>query len=202
MLEKLIGHYKLISLLGSGGMGEVYLATDTKLGRRVAIKVLSPALISDERANKRLIKEARAAATLDHANICAIHEVGEDDGRGFIVMQFLDGETLQQRLKRERLSIDESLRLAAQVAEAIADAHSHGIIHRDIKPGNVMVTTRGTAKVMDFGLAKQMSSDAETIGEAETEMLLSPPGAVMGTLPYMSPEQLRCESLDERSHIF
>ncbi|HTG91401.1 MAG TPA: protein kinase [Pyrinomonadaceae bacterium] len=202
MLEQSIGHYKLISLLGSGGMGEVYLATDTKLGRRVAIKVLSPELISDERANKRLIKEARAAATLDHANICAIHEVGEDDGRGFIVMQFLDGETLQQRLKSDRLSIDESLRIATQVAEAIADAHSHGIIHRDIKPGNVMITTRGTAKVMDFGLAKQMRPDAGTVGEAETEMLLSTPGAVMGTLPYMSPEQVRGESLDERSDIF
>jgi eukaryotic-like serine/threonine-protein kinase len=198
----ILSHYKILSRLGSGGMGEVYLAEDTKLGRRVAIKFLSPALISDERANKRLIKEARAAATLDHSNICAIHEVGEDEGRSFIVMQFLDGETLQHRLKRDKPSIEESLKIAIQVGEAIAEAHSHGIIHRDIKPANVMITVRGHAKVMDFGLAKQVSSNVGSIAEAETETLLSTPGAVIGTLPYMSPEQVRGESLDERSDIF
>jgi serine/threonine protein kinase/tetratricopeptide (TPR) repeat protein len=198
----ILSHYKILSLLGSGGMGEVYLAEDTKLGRPVAIKLLSPALVSDERANKRLIKEARAAATLDHQNICAIHEVGEEQGRCFIVMQFVDGETLQQRLKRDKPSFPESLKIGIQVAEAIADAHSHGIIHRDIKPANVMITARGKAKVMDFGLAKQVSSNAENISEAETETLLSTPGAVIGTLPYMSPEQVRGESLDERSDIF
>jgi serine/threonine protein kinase/tetratricopeptide (TPR) repeat protein len=195
-----LGRYEIRSQLGAGGMGEVYLTEDTQLGRRVAIKLLSPELVADERANKRLVKEARAAATLDHPNICSIYEVGEADGRSFIAMQYIEGETLDSKLKRKPLELKESLTIASQVADALAEAHSHGIIHRDIKPGNIMITSRGQAKVMDFGLARVIAGAAES--EAETRSLLTTPGTIMGTMPYMSPEQLRGETLDARSDIF
>src|SRR5438132_5297364 len=149
-----MGRYEIHSKIGAGGMGEVYLAEDTQLGRRVAIKFLSPELVADERANKRLVKEARAAATLDHPNICSIYEVGEADGRSFIAMQYLEGETLDARIKSKPLELKESLAIAAQIADALSEAHSRGIVHRDIKPGNIMITSRGQAKVMDFGLAR------------------------------------------------
>ncbi len=183
-------------------MGEVYLAEDAQLGRRVAIKLLSPATISDEHARKRLIREARAAATLDHPNICSVYEVSEADGRLFIAMQYVEGETLNRRIKREALDLSESLSIATQVADALAEAHAHRIIHRDIKPANIMITTRGQAKVMDFGLAKVIPQTNLVQSEAETEAILSTPGAIMGTLPYMSPEQVRAEALDGRSDIF
>lgn len=183
-------------------MGDVYLAADTKLGRRVAIKFLSASLVGDERANKRLIKEAQAAAILDHPNICAIHEINEDQGRNFIVMQYLEGKTLHERMKEQPPDLAESLAIASQVAEALATAHSHNIIHRDIKPANIMITTRGVAKVMDFGLAKAINPGEDITATAETHTLLSNPGTVVGTLPYMSPEQVRGEPLDARSDIF
>src|SRR5438046_2036970 len=164
-------------------MGEVYLAEDTQLGRRVAIKLLPPETISDEHARRRLVREARAAATLDHPNICAIHEVGEEDGRTFIVMQYVEGETVDIRMKRKPLDLSESLSIATQVADALAEAHAHGIIHRDIKPSNIIIAPRGQAKVMDFGLAKASLGGVET--EAETQSLLTAPGVVLGTVPYM-----------------
>src|SRR6266571_6995969 len=148
-----LGRYEIRSKLGEGGMGEVYLAQDTQLDRRVAIKLLPPETISDEHARRRLVREARAAATLDHPNICAIHEVGEEDGRTFIVMQYVEGETVDIRMKRKPLDLSESLSIATQVADALAEAHARGTVHRDIKPANIMITARGAVKVMDFGLA-------------------------------------------------
>src|SRR3989442_7583400 len=153
----MLGHYEIVSQLGKGGMGEVYLAKDKQLGRRVAIKLLPPATISDEHAKKRLVREARAAATLDHPNICSIYEVGEADSRSFIAMQYVEGETLDARIKNKPLELKESLTIAVQIADALAEAHSSGIIHRDMKPDNIMITLRGQAKVMDFGLAKAIA---------------------------------------------
>jgi len=197
-----LGRYEIRSQIGVGGMGEVYLAEDTQLGRRVAIKLLPPETISDEHARKRLVREARAAATLDHPNICSIYEVGEADGRSFIAMQYVEGETLDLKLKRKPLELKESLAISSQVADALAEAHAHGIIHRDIKPSNIIITARGQAKVMDFGLAKVAREGVAVESEAETESLLTTPGAIIGTVPYMSPEQLRGEKLDARTDIF
>ena len=198
----MLGHYEILSQLGKGGMGEVYLAQDKQLGRRVAIKILLPETISDEHAKKRLVREARAAATLDHPHICSIYEVGEADGRSFIAMQYVEGETLDVKMKRKPLGLSESLAIALQVADALAEAHAHSIMHRDVKPSNIIITARGQAKVMDFGLAKVIHQAQGTKSDAETEPLLTAPGAILGTLPYMSPEQVRGEALDARSDIF
>ena len=200
LADSTLSHYRIISKLGAGGMGEVYLAEDVQLGRRVAIKLLTAVAVADERANKRLLREARAAAILDHPNICSTYEVGEEGGRHFIVMQYVEGETLDVRMKRKPLDLSESLSIGAQVADALAEAHAHGIIHRDIKPSNIIITPRGQSKVMDFGLAKLIAGAVET--EAETMSLLTTPGTVLGTMPYMSPEQVRGEMLDGRSDIF
>jgi eukaryotic-like serine/threonine-protein kinase len=195
-----LGRYEIRSKIGEGGMGEVYLAQDTKLDRRVAIKFLPERLAADEEARKRLVREARTAARLDHPNICAIHEVSEEDGLSFIVMQYLDGETLDARIKRKPLDLAESLSISTQAADALSAAHSQGIIHRDVKPANIMITARGEAKVMDFGLARVITTAAGS--EAETQSLLTTPGTILGTVPYMSPEQVRGEVLDARSDIF
>ncbi|MEK6324036.1 MAG: protein kinase [Acidobacteriota bacterium] len=197
-----ISHYRILSRLGAGGMGEVYLAEDTKLARQVAIKVLPAGSIADERAHKRLIREAQSAATLDHPNICSIYEVGEEGSRSFIVMQYVKGETLAGRIQRNPMNLQEALDVAAQVADALTEAHSQGIIHRDIKPQNIMITARGQVKVMDFGLAKVVKERSLTVSEAETESLLTEPGTIIGTVPYMSPEQVRGETLDSRSDMF
>ena len=178
-------------------MGEVHLADDLQLGRKVAIKLLPPELVADERARKRLIREARAAATLDHPNICGIYEVGESDGRSFIVMQYIEGETLAVRIKRRPLGLAESLDVARQIVDALAEAHDHGIVHRDIKPQNIMLTSRGQVKVLDFGVAKV---PADT--QADTASALTTPGSLVGTVPYMSPEQVRGEEPDSRSDVF
>jgi len=197
-----ISHYRIISKLGAGGMGEVYLADDTQLGRKVAIKFLPAELAADATAKKRLTREAKAAATLDHPNICAIHEVGEEDSRTFIVMQYVEGGTLAAHLGRRSLELQESLAIAIQIAEALSEAHSRGIIHRDVKPQNIMITSRGQVKVMDFGLAKSVTAEMSTESEAETQSLLTEPGTILGTVPYMSPEQVRGEQLDARSDNF
>jgi serine/threonine protein kinase len=162
-----LSHYVVIERLGSGGMGEVYLAEDTMLDRQVAIKVLLKHSTADEQAKRRLIREARAAAKLDHPNICAIHEVAETDGRTFIVMQYIQGKTLAARLNGKPMGVTESLDIAVQVADALSEAHLHGIIHRDIKPENTMVSERGHVKLMDFGLAKVIQSLTEHF-ESET----------------------------------
>jgi TolB-like protein/Flp pilus assembly protein TadD/tRNA A-37 threonylcarbamoyl transferase component Bud32 len=202
MISQTISHYRILNQLGAGGMGEVYLAEDTQLDRKVAIKFLPPESIADEQAKKRLVREARAAAKLDHPNICSIYEVGEEDGRSFIVMQYIEGETLASRIHREPLESKESLDIATQIADALAEAHAHNIIHRDIKPQNIMLTARGQVKVLDFGLARTVREKRLMDTEAETESLLTAPGLVVGTVPYMSPEQVRGEELDARSDIF
>jgi serine/threonine protein kinase/pimeloyl-ACP methyl ester carboxylesterase len=205
--EKLSGRslpdrYRIVSSLGAGGMGEVYLAHDTRLDRRVAIKVLPPESTADAAARRRLIREAQAAAKLDHPNICAIHEVGDGLDDAFIVMQYVEGETLAKLIQRKPLDLRESLDLAVQIAGALAEAHSRGIVHRDIKPQNVMITTRGQVKVLDFGLAKIVQQKSLDDSAAQTESLLTEPGMIIGTVPYMSPEQVRGETLDARSDIF
>ncbi len=196
-----LGRYEIRAPLGAGGMGEVYLAEDTQLGRRVAIKFLPLETIANENSRKRLVREARAAATLDHPNICSIYEVGEVDDRSFIVMQYIEGETLDIRMRRKPLGLSESLAIATQVADALTEAHAHGVIHRDIKPSNIIITSRGQAKVMDFGLAK-ISGFEVAQSEAPTEAFLTTPGTVIGTVPYMSPEQVKGENVDARSDIF
>jgi TolB-like protein/predicted Ser/Thr protein kinase len=197
------GRYEIRTKIGAGGMGEVYLAEDMTLHRQVAIKLLSDSAQS-EQAKKRLLREAQAAAKLDHPNICAVYEVAEDDGRNFIVMQYVEGEALDHRLKRTPLDIAQSISIAGQVADALAEAHTRGIVHRDIKPANIMITARGQAKVMDFGLAKigAATAGAKPDGEAPTQALLTTPGMILGTVPYMSPEQVKGEQVDARTDIF
>jgi eukaryotic-like serine/threonine-protein kinase len=195
-----LGRYEIRAKLGAGGMADVYLAEDSQLGRRVALKVLPAEDQADEQARKRLEREARAAATLDHPHICAVYEVGEADGVAFIAMQYVEGQTLAARIARGALGIPETLAIACQMADALAEAHEHGVLHRDIKPANIMLTAKGQAKVMDFGLAKL--SRAEGAGAAVTVSGLTQPGAIMGTVPYMSPEQVRADELDQRSDLF
>jgi serine/threonine protein kinase/Flp pilus assembly protein TadD len=202
MIDETISHYRIIQKLGRGGMGEVYLAEDTRLGRKVAIKFLPPEVATNENSRQRLLREAQTAATLDHPNICAIYEVGQEGGYSFIVLQYIEGETLAARIKRHLPELRESLAIAAQAADALNEAHARGIIHRDIKPENIMLTTRGQVKVLDFGLAKVLRDPGIAEPDAETGTLLSMPGMVMGTVPYMSPEQVRGEDLDCRSDIF
>ena len=202
MISEPISHYRILKKLGAGGMGEVYLAEDTLLNRKVAIKFLPEDSIADPQAKKRLIREAQAAAMLDHPNICPIHEVGEEDGRSFIVMQYVEGETLADLIRRRPLDLRQFLAIAVQIADALAEAHSHQIIHRDIKPQNIMLTRRGQAKVLDFGLAKVVSPRLAADSEAQTASLLTETGAIVGTPAYMSPEQTRGELLDGRSDLF
>ena len=201
-----VGHYRIVSVLGKGGMGEVYLAEDTRLHRQVAIKVLSTTSTGNAEANQRLLREAQAAAKLDHPNICAVYEVAEEQGRAFIVMTYVEGETLDVRLKRKQLELSESLAIAAQIADAIGEAHAHGIVHRDIKPANVIITPREQAKVMDFGLAKLQpaigTEGLNVAAEAPTAAFLTEPGTIIGTVPYMSPEQVHGQRLDARTDVF
>jgi serine/threonine protein kinase/tetratricopeptide (TPR) repeat protein len=202
MVPPVISHYSVLQKLGQGGMGEVYLAEDTSLRRKVALKLLPAGTAADDAARKRLVKEARAAAALDHPNICSIYEVGEEDGRSFIAMQYVEGETLAARMLSQPLQIREVLDIAAQTGDALAEAHSRGVIHRDIKPANVMITSRRQVKVMDFGLARTVGHDELVESHARTESLLSEPGMIVGTLPYMSPEQVSGQPVDARSDIF
>lgn len=183
-------------------MGEVYLALDTKLDRKVAIKVIRPDALALEPLKKRLLREAQAAAKLDHPNICAIYDVNESGPFTFIVMQYIEGETLADKMTREPLSIRTSLEIIEQAADGLAEAHAQGIVHRDIKPQNMMLTQHGRLKILDFGLAKQMRSSDSVDDEAPTQELLSTPGHVVGTMPYMSPEQVQGEPLSPSSDIF
>jgi serine/threonine-protein kinase len=195
-----LGSYEILSALGSGGMGAVYLGRDTKLARQVAIKVLHDEGGDAGAANRRLLHEARAAARLDHPNICAIYEVGEADGRAFIVMQLVEGETLETRLRRGPIGVAEAIAIGAEVADALGEAHALGIVHRDIKPANVMITRQGRAKVMDFGLAA-FTADRALGAETRTATAFAD-SALVGSLPYMSPEQLGGGPIDGRSDVF
>src|ERR1041385_8572447 len=202
LVSRRIAHYRIIHKLGAGGMGEVFLAEDTKLERKVAIKTLPAKSIDDAQARRRLFREARAAATLDHPNICGIHEVNEDGDCVFIVMQYVEGETLAQRLLEATLTTDEVLDIGIQVAEALSEAHARGVIHRDIKPQNVIITPRGQVKVLDFGLARIAQAEETMSPEAKTITQLTEEGYIVGTVAYMSPEQLKGQPIDTRSDLF
>jgi eukaryotic-like serine/threonine-protein kinase len=203
MIGKTISHYKIIEKIGQGGMGIVVLAHDTLLDRKVAIKFLPDSLSQDETARKRFVREARSAAAIDHPFICAIHEVGEAEGKGFIVMEYLEGQTLRDRLAQGLIPLKQAMQWAVEIAEALAEAHEKGIIHRDIKPANIMLKRTGHVKVMDFGLAKQMSLSPQLGNQEETLTGgLTQEGATMGTLPYMSPEQVQGKTVDRRSDLF
>jgi serine/threonine-protein kinase len=195
-----IGSYKILSLLGAGGMGEVYLAQDGKLDRKVALKFLPEELQQDSTAKKRFLREAKSAAALDHPYICHIHEVGEAEGRSFISMEYVQGVTLEEKLAQGPLPLKDALEKATEVAEALEEAHKQGIVHRDLKPSNIMLTPQGHVKVMDFGLAKQVTP-VEGQGE-EITTKLTQQGSTLGTVPYMSPEQVRGQVVDTRSDIF
>ena len=195
-----VGAYEVQALLGEGGMGQVFLARDRTLDRPVALKFLSDELQRNEEARRRFLREARAAAALDHPYICKIFQTGEEAGRPFIAMEYIRGETLRHRLSTQPLKLDEVLRIVLEVAEALETAHAGQIVHRDLKPSNIMLTTGGHVKVLDFGLAKRVG--VETGEHVATKSELTEPGAVQGTVAYMSPEQVRGEEVDSRSDIF
>ncbi|MEP6706415.1 MAG: serine/threonine-protein kinase [Pyrinomonadaceae bacterium] len=197
-----IGHYEIVTLLGEGGMGEVYLAEDTKLGRKVALKFLPSYFTKDEERLRRFAQEARAASALNQPNILTIHEIGEADGHRFIATEFIDGETLRQRLASGPLKLGEALNIAEQVASALATAHAEGIIHRDIKPENIMLRRDALVKVLDFGLAKLTEQKQSGPEDATRELVQTSVGAVMGTVGYMSPEQARGLAVDARTDIW
>ena len=195
-----LGPYEIVSPLGSGGMGEVYEARDTRLQRRVALKTLRPEFLADSHARRRFEREARALSALSHPNICTVFDVGQENGIDFIVMEYVDGETLAALLDRQALDEPTAVRYGGQIADALAEAHDRGVLHRDIKPQNVMVTSRGQVKVLDFGLAKAVAG--EQSAAAATTSGISDAGLVVGTALYMSPEQVRGEPVDARSDVF
>jgi eukaryotic-like serine/threonine-protein kinase len=200
-MQETIGHYQVVRKLGSGGMGEVLLAEDTKLHRQVALKLLPPDVADDPLRRRRLLDEAHAASVLSHPNICVIHEIGEDEGTPYITMEYIDGVPLSDRIAAGTLPTCEILDITIQMADAVDAAHDAGIIHRDLKPANVLLTPRGHVKILDFGLAKLNAPVVEPSGDSITQ-LKSTPGMVIGTLQYMSPEQALGRPVDRRTDIF
>src|SRR2546428_2410685 len=207
-----LAHYRIVSKIGAGGMGEVYLAQDTRLDRKVALKILPQELAANQDRMERFVREAKSAAALNHPNIATIHEISESDGVNFIAMEFIDGATLREKIHQEQTDLRKLLRYLQHVAEGLAKAHAAGIVHRDLKPDNIMITRDGHAKILDFGLAKLIEPPqiSRTSGEAASELATailqqhSTPGVILGTAGYMSPEQAqgKTNQIDHRSDIF
>jgi len=200
MIGRTISHYRIVGKLGTGGMGVVYKAKDTRLDREVALKFLSDGMAQDQQALERFRREAKAASALNHPNICTVYDIGEESGKAFIVMEYLDGTVLKDLIGGHPMELDRLLEISCEIADALAAAHVKNIIHRDVKPANIFMSEDGHAKVLDFGLAKIAAPDTE---ESESRTLtVTQPGIAMGTLPYMSPEQLHGRAVDHRTDIY
>ena len=203
--ERHLGQYEILSLLGAGGMGEVYLALDTRLGRKAALKVLPPHIAANKDLMDRFVREAQTASRLNHPNIATIYDIGEADGIRFIAMEYIEGTTLAVKISRRQLDLAGALDVSIQIADALTAAHSQGITHRDVKPDNIMIRPDGRVKVLDFGLAKLTEPNLLSDSDNAPTMLsttATQAGLVFGTVRYMSPEQARGESLDDRTDIF
>ena len=200
MIGETVSHYHIVGKLGGGGMGVVYEAEDTRLSRHVALKFIPVEMVHDKKSLDRFVREARAASQLNHPGICTIHDIDDNNGHPFIVMEKLEGVSLKERMRSKAMEIDEILDIGIQVADALAASHAKGIIHRDIKPANIFVAQSGQTKILDFGLAKSIPEPGSS--EAALEDSLTAVGVIPGTAVYMSPEQARGEELDPRSDLF
>ena len=203
MIGQTLSHYRIIDKLGAGGMGEVYLAEDSRLDRKVALKILPQHLSDRADLRERFEREARAVSSLNHPHICTLYDIGEQDGIHYLVMEHLEGETLAARLEKGALPLEQTLQYAIQIADALDKAHRQGVVHRDLKPGNIMLVKSG-AKLLDFGLAKLQATETPTnLSSLPTEQAsLTAEGTILGTLQYMAPEQLEGKEADPRTDIF